>query len=327
MTASVFALETRLDLFTAADKDPASTGRYMFERLVSYDNGSTWVDNWVRNNVGVWVSSPAACISGDSLDTFLVGRGLDNKFWFARLQEYYEFSNIGFAPIGQGVFTGKPAICSFGNSVSGWQHGSLHTRETSYAGVGVMVFGKGADSRIWWAYSTNGGNSWDMAWDAIGAGTFVSSPAAACSADGRLVAVFGQGQDNKIWWAYSTSGGASWDMAWAPIGQGLFTSAPAAACSADGKRIYVFGRGQDNKIWWAYASNGVQRWDMAWAPIGEGVFTSMPSASCSWDGRIIHVFGKGQDNRIWHARSNDFGAHWDIAWAKVHSKKFLDIHP
>lgn len=323
MTTSVFSLEKRLEVFAISDFDPSDNTKYRAQRLVSYDNGSTWIDNWVTNRVGIFSSSLAASITGDSLDSFLVGRGGGNKFYFTRLQEYYELTNAQWEPIGAGVFEGKPAICSYGNSVTSWQR--KDTLSTSYNGVRVLVFGRGTDNKIWWASSVDGGSSWHMAWDKIGSGVFTSSPAATCSADGKLIAVFGKGNDNKIWWAYSTNGANSWDMAWAPIGEGVFNSAPAAACSADGKRIYVFGRGNDNRIWWAYSTTGVQKWDMAWAPIGEGVFTSMPSANCSWDGRIIHVFGKGNDDRIWQARSNDFGATWDIAWRKIHNKQFKNI--
>ncbi|GAA3926821.1 hypothetical protein GO495_04945 [Chitinophaga oryziterrae] len=324
MTTSVFALEKRLEVFAVANLGAANIDILQIERIVSYDNGSTWVNNWVPNQTATFSSSVAAAITGDSLDTFVVGRRNDDHFWFGRLEEYYEFKTTPWAVIGAGTFYGKPAICSYGNSVSGWQ--SKNTIHTSYDGVRVLVFGQGKDNRIWWASSVNGGQSWHMAWQAIGTGTFTSSPAATCSTDGKLVAVFGKGKDDRIWWAYSTNGASSWDMAWSPIGEALFTSAPAAVCSADGKRIYAFGKGKDNRIWWAYATNGVQKWDMAWKPIGEGIFTSMPSVSCSWDGKIIHVFGEGNDNRIWQARSNDFGATWDIAWRKINDKQFNNVN-
>jgi hypothetical protein len=324
MTASTYALEKRIDLFSVVDPDPKAGAQFRIERIVSYDNGSTWVDNWVRNEVGVFSSSIAACITGDSLDTFIAGKGMDNKFWFARLQEYYEFKNVGFFAIGAGVFQGKPAICSYNNSVSQWTPGTPNNYNTSYNNVKLLVFGRGNDNKIWWAYSNSGGNHFDMAWDAIGTKQFVSSPACCCSADGKLVAVFAKAADNKYWWTYSTDGGNNFNTTWKAIGAGVFTSAPAACCSADGKRIYVFGKGNDNKIWWAYATNGVQKWDMAWDHIGEGVFKTMPSANCSWDGKIIHVFGKGMDNKIWQARTHDFGGFWDIAWRDIHDKKFPD---
>ena len=320
MIATVFSLDRRIDLFAVADAGGAN--RHKAQRLVSYNNGESWVDNWIQSDVGVFESSMAAAITGDSMETFLTGRGMDDRFWFARMSEYYQFEQIIFNPIGAGTFDGKPAICAYGNAKTEWKRVGSNVQETTFNGVRVIAFGQGKDNKVWWAYSSNGGNSWDMAWSPVGSGVFTSSPAACCSADGKLVAVFAKGNDNKIWWAHSSNGAATWDMAWAPIGTGVFTSAPAACCSADGKRIYVFGRGNDNKIWWASTSKGTDKWEMAWLPIGEGVFTTMPSAACSWDGRIIHVFGMGNDHRIWQARSLDFGASWNIAWRKVHNRQF-----
>lgn len=322
MLTSVFSLNSRLDLFAISDSSIRTKNEFRLQRLVSYDNGETWVKDWITNDVGKLASSAAAAITGDSLDTFIVARGMDHRIWFSRLQELYDFKNAGWSPIGAGVFDGKPAVCSYGNATTDWTNGN---KVTSYNGVRVMAFAKGKDTKIWWAYSSNGGNSWDLAWAAIPSGVFSSSPAAVAANNGKLVAVFARGKDDKIWWANSSDGAASWDMAWAPIGAGTFDTMPAAACSADGKRIYVFAKGKDDRVWWAYSTTGGTTWDMAWSPIGDGVFVTMPSASCSWDGRIIHVFGKGKDNRFWQARSEDFGAHWNIAWRKVHSKIFIDV--
>lgn len=326
MIATAYSLDKRLELFLPEDRDPISANKLKLARIVSYDNGSTWINNWAKNDVGVMSSSPAAAITGDSLDCFVVSRGQDDRFWLSRLSEYYELKNLGWNAIGSGVFNGRPAICVSGNTTTKWDaNGGDDKRTTSYAGVKVHVFGKGMDNRIWRAFSGNGGSTWDLAWAAIGEGTFKSSPAAVCSADAQFVAVFGQGMDNKIWWAYSTSGGSKWDMAWKPIGAGVFETFPAAACSADGKRLYVFGRGNDNRMWWAYSTNRGQSWDMAWSPIGEGVFTSGPSACTNWEGKHIHVFGLGNDSKVWQARSDNFGQSWNIAWRKVNDKIFKDI--
>jgi len=64
------------------DINPLGNNEYKAERIVSYDNGETWVDNWIRNDVGTFSSSLAASTTGDSLDAFLVGKGTDNRFWF-----------------------------------------------------------------------------------------------------------------------------------------------------------------------------------------------------------------------------------------------------
>ena len=321
--SSLYALESRIDLYAVVEIDPRRN-EFQAERIVSYDDGSTWTGPWMRNATGTFRSSLAGAVTGDSIDSFLVGRGLDNGFYASRVAAPTDFSSVGWARIGSGVFSGKPAVVVHGTTSSTWAapDGSV---STSYAGVGVRVFGRGSDDRMWWAYSNNGGEKWDMAWDAIGDGRFTSSPAAATSADGKFLAVFGKGNDNRIWWAYSTTGGNAWDMAWSPIGEGVFTSAPAACCSADGKVIHVFGRGKDNRFWRASTNRGTAGWDLAWAPIGEGVFTAQPAAACSWDGKRVHVFGRGNDNRIWQARSFDGGSNWNIAWRKVDNKTFPDI--
>lgn len=322
-TATLYSLDRRLEVYAAADMDPTSLGVVTPARIVSYDSGDTWIDSWSSITPGTFTSPLAGAITGDSLDTILIGRGTDDRFFSTRLAEVFEPHNTGWSPIGAGVFTSKPAVCLFGASMTAWT--ALGTAPTSYAGVHVLVFGKGKNDAIWWAHSTDGAATWSLAWKQIGSGVFTSAPAAACSASGDLVAVFGRGRDSRMWWAFSTNQTASWDMAWSPIGAGVFTSEPAAACSADGKRLYVFARGNDNRVWWAFSTTRGSSWDMAWAPIGQGVFHDAPSASCSWDGRVIHVLGRGVDDRIWQARSQNFGASWDIAWRKISDRAFVDI--
>lgn len=322
-TAVTYALESRLEIFASQDIDPFRNDRYRVARIVSYDDGSTWINNWIENKVGVFSSSLAGAITGDSLDTYLVGRGQDDRMWLGRLAEYYAFESAGWQPIGAGKFKGRPAIVLNGTSQTRWER--KDTQVTSYGDIGLRVFGLGLDDRIWWAFSTNGADSWDMAWRAIPDGKFKNSPAAVTSADGKFLALFGRGLDDRIWWIYSTTSGGSWDIGWTPIGDGVFTSAPAAACSADGKSIYVVGRGKDDRYWYAYARNGAAKWDMAWSPIGEGVFVGAPSMACSWNGEHVHVFGKGKDDRIWQARSRDGGKGWDIAWRKIADRRFVDV--
>src|SRR5436189_242688 len=100
-TASLCSLGRRVEVFAMSDANVLTSNEYCVNRLVSYDNGNTWVGNWVRNTVGNFRSAIAASITGDSLDTFLIGRGQDDRFWFAHLGEYYNFSNAGWNPIGQ----------------------------------------------------------------------------------------------------------------------------------------------------------------------------------------------------------------------------------
>ncbi|MCA1677644.1 MAG: hypothetical protein LC777_01205 [Actinobacteria bacterium] len=144
-TASLYALDRRLEVYAVSDAFPNAVARFEAERIVSYDNGDTWVDNWIRNETGQFKSSLAGAITGDSLDTVLVGQGADTSFYSGRLQEYYEFRNASWHKIGAGTFTSKPAVCLYGTSKTIWK--SLGNDETSYAGVNVMVVGRGGDSR------------------------------------------------------------------------------------------------------------------------------------------------------------------------------------
>ncbi|MEO7144031.1 MAG: hypothetical protein ABI165_11095 [Bryobacteraceae bacterium] len=187
----------------------------------------------------------------------------------------------------------------------------------SGSGSIVHVFGRAVDNRFWRAHSTDGGNNWDVAWDAVGPGTFNSAPAAAVSANGQNLHVFGRGLDNKIWRAHSPDGGNNWDVAWAAIEPGVFNSCPAAVISADGQSLHVFGRGLDNRIWRAHSPDGGNNWDVAWAPVADGVFLSSPGAAMSSDGKAIHLFGMGMDHQVWRALSLDGGASWPIAWAPI----------
>src|SRR5688500_2828967 len=120
MTASHFLLERRIDLFAITDINPVNNTEYRIERIVSYDSGETWVDNWVMNETASFASPPAVTGTGDSLDIFLAARGKDGKIYFSRLSEYFEFRNKAWGPIGNGVFEGKPALCLYGNSVTKW---------------------------------------------------------------------------------------------------------------------------------------------------------------------------------------------------------------
>jgi hypothetical protein len=319
--ASVYSIGGRIDVYAANH----TAGLYKPVRIVSFDNGDSWVQNWTQVSTGTFTTMIAGAITGDSLDTVLIGRESDNRYSKTVISEYFKPPAATWTPIGSGIFVSKPAVCIMGVSQTTGTPGG-HT-VTNYSEVNVAAFGLGTDDHMYWAYSGDGANSWQAAWAApIGSGVFKSGPAAACSAGGELLAVFAVGTDQHMYWAYSTSLWAAWDAAWAtPIGEGLFTSDPAAACSADGSRIYVFGRGTDNRCYWAYTARGTQGWDMAWQPIGEGVFNSSPSANCSWDGQIIQVFARGTDNRIWQARSQDYGNSWDIAWRPISDAQFVDV--
>lgn len=180
-------------------------------------------------------------------------------------------------------------------------------------GQHVSVFGRGTDNRIWYASSADGGATW-QSWKPIGAGTFLSGPAAVIG--GGVLHVFAVGMDSKMYHTHSLNGALPWSN-WEPIGQGVFTSAPAAAASQDGKIIHVFGRGLDYRVWRNRSLNTGTTWEPHWAPIGQGVFTSGPAAAASSNGTKVHVIGRGTDRRPWCNTSENTGADWQPHWQPI----------
>ena len=82
--------------------------------------------------------------------------------------------------IGHGLFTSGPAACC------------------SSDGQRLYVFGTGTDNNVWWALSTNGGQTWHVAWSQIHPAAVDSAPAAVCSDDGKVVRVFARSTGGQI---------------------------------------------------------------------------------------------------------------------------------
>jgi len=115
------------------------------------------------------------------------------------------------------------------------------TDPVQYANVAIVqsansniVVGRAANvDKYFKATTENGGVSWS-GFKKIGDGEFISSPAAALSADGKKLHVFGRGKDNKYWRAFSPDAGKNWNVAWLPVLSGLFTSSPTVCIKAHG---------------------------------------------------------------------------------------------
>src|ERR1700758_25093 len=117
--SSVYSIGGRIDVYAAANLG----GHYNPMRIVSLDNGDSWVENWTqvrtppdKNNPEVpFTSMVAGAITADSLDTVLVGRESDNRFSATVLQEYFwQGPTADWEPIGSGTFHSKPAVCLSG---------------------------------------------------------------------------------------------------------------------------------------------------------------------------------------------------------------------
>jgi hypothetical protein len=310
---AIRALGTRVDVIA-----PLS-GKGIF-RTASYDDANTWQQPWTK-----WLdaapstsaspvplapedTSTACAASGDGRIMHVCSRNNADPglFYYCRTEDFSNSWAATWTPIGKGIFRSAPAMAASGD------------------GQSLIVVGLGTDSAIWSAVSATGGKTWELAWAAIGKGTFLrGTPAVTCSADGRSVFAFGLGDDQRIWFATSSTSGLSWQMAWSQIKTMQFSSGPAAVSSADGKRVFVFARGLDNRMYFIRSGTGGASWDFDWTVMPAGTnFQSAPATAASWDAAIVHVFALGGDDRVWRAMSSDAGHSWATAWTQVGSQVF-----
>jgi hypothetical protein len=181
-------------------------------RTASYQEGNAWQQPWKSlsafpNGLSVTGASdpqdygPASTMSGDGRVMHICARAspaLPQPFIWHRRSDNYTKDWTNWKPIGSGVFASAPAVANSGD------------------GAKVLVAGRGMDQKMWYARSFDAGESWNIAWSAIGAGVFTHyGSAVAASADLVRIYVFGRGTDQKMWYAFSVDGGNSWAMAWA----------------------------------------------------------------------------------------------------------------
>jgi uncharacterized repeat protein (TIGR02543 family) len=195
------------------------------------------------------------------------------------------FTMVGFEKVG-GVFTGSPAVCSWGN-------GRLD------------VFVRGTNSHLMHRWYSNGWSNWE---DLGGELAAESSPAAVSWGPERID-VFVRGMDNELWRRSYSSG--SWGD-FSKIGGGTFNGSPTV-CSWGAFRLDFFVRNSVGALvykWIDYGSAG------DWKNLG-GVLASgsSPAAEARASGRL-DVLGRGQDNELWANTSNDSGATW-TGWTKL----------
>ena len=201
--------------------------------------------------------------------------------------------------------------------------GGIHTSGVAAAasgdGLKIQVLSRGTDNRIWRAWSTNGGSSW-QGFAPILSGTFLSGPAVAMSAGGDIIHAFATGTDSRMYRTRSINGGGTWSE-WQAIGAGVFTSQPAAACSLDGKIVHTFGRGLDRRIWRNVSIHSGSSWQTHWTPIGPDIFTTGPAAACNNSGSTVHVVARGTDRAMWRNVTTDSGADWGT-WQEIPDGSF-----
>jgi hypothetical protein len=169
-------------------------------RAVSSDGGSNWYIGWQVLPEGNFTSAPSACISRDGKKLHVMGRGSDNKFWRGFSGDGGNTWDLAWWPMGEGIFISAPAcvmaadgthlrVYGRGTDNKFWEAyspdgGSTWTNMWGVAedngtfisspsatmssdGNIVHLAGIGMDLQPWIAYSSNGGTSWDYAWQNI----------------------------------------------------------------------------------------------------------------------------------------------------------------
>lgn len=244
-----------LHVCARATQYPGDGERGFFWHRRTDDFTRQWTP-WHAIGIGSFISSPAMAVSGDGQRVVVVGRGKDDRMWFARSHDAGTTWDVAWQAIGQGTFLHyNPAIAASADAQR------------------LVAFGHGHDAHIWHAFSSDGGNHWEMAWAPIGVGTFNSGPGAAASADGRRVVVAARGLDNRMYVNVSTDGAGHWAEHWTVMPEGTgFQSAPAVAASWDGMTVHVFALGGDGRVWRAASFDGAATWALAWAPVGTHAF-------------------------------------------------------
>lgn len=278
-------------------------------RAASYSSGDEWQRDWTATHVTPQsADGPGYAMSGEGRIAHLCVRSAEGLGRHVSLRRTSNFGRTWseWAQIGAGTFTSPPAVA------------------TSSDGLRVFVVARGDDKRIWFARSFDAGTTWDVAWKAIGDGTFrADAPALVATPDLERIHVFGRGTNDGVWRATTTNFAGGWTTAWKEV-EGLRSadSAPAAAASADGKRVYLFVRHVDGRIHRTTSDDAGKTWSQ-WSPVPAGTgFRSAPSSTCSWNGQDIHVVAMGADRRIWRARSIDGGKHWPVAWTQIQKEVF-----
>lgn len=158
------------------------------------------------------------------------------------------------------------------------------------------VFGRGADSALWWKYQTASG--WSQ-WASLG-GTLTSGPAASATPTSgdlsSLVFVYARGADGALW-GRTFHAARIWEP-WANDGGRLLPgTGPAAAGSGFGTGgLFVAAVGTDRAIWVDINLPGSR--GFAWRSLG-GRTTASPGIATPGEVTVV-AFARGTGNAAWY---------------------------
>jgi len=208
--------------------------------------------------------------------------GYNNSFWYCQQWEdrngYDDWVDVG------GSFSGGPTVIQNANN-------------------DIVVFGRGADRKVWYNVFHNGEVSKNN-WKPLGGKLSSGRVTATIDAQG-LLHVFARGKDSAVWEKrqYANGTEAVWGE-WVSLG-GIVTSNVAAVMDAEGV-THLFARGVDGALWQMtqkLEDDGSLTW-VAWTKSENSVYLSSSSTIVARLNaqNLVEVIARGADKAFWHTR-------------------------
>jgi len=224
--------------------------------------------------------SVAGANDGDMRQTVFAW-GYNNEFWYSKQGE--DWGEFGEWKSAGGFFAGGPTVLRNANN-------------------DIVVFGRGADRKVWYKVFQNGDD--DADWVPLGGKLLSGRVTAIIDAQG-LLHVFARGKDSAVWEKrqYANGTEAVWGE-WTSLG-GIVTSNVAAVMDAEGV-THLFARGVDGALWTMtqkLEDDGSLTW-VAWSKSENSVYLSSSSTIIARlnAANLIEVIARGADKAFWHTR-------------------------
>jgi len=208
--------------------------------------------------------------------------GYNNEYWYSKQAE--NWGPMGAWTSAGGFFAGGPTVIRNANN-------------------DIVVFGRGADRKVWYKVFQNGLDKSD--WIPL-QGKLLSGRVSALTDSQGLIHIFARGKDSAVWEKrqYANGTEAIWGE-WTSLG-GIITSNVAAINDAEGV-IHLFVRGVEGNLWrmtQKLEEDGSLTW-LAWEGATEDPIylsseaTIIPRLNAQ---NLVEVIVRGADKAFWHTR-------------------------
>jgi len=207
--------------------------------------------------------------------------GYNNEFWYSKQSQNWGAMSAWTSA--GGFFAGGPTVIR--NAFND-----------------LVVFGRGADRKVWYKVFQNGVDNSD--WTPLG-GKLLSGRVTAILDSQGLIHVYARGKDSAVWEKrqYANGTEAIWGE-WTSLG-GIVASNVAAISDAEGV-IHLFARGVDGDMWrmtQKLEDDGSLTW-VAWEKSVDPIYLSssatiVPRLNAQ---NLIEVVVRAADKSIWHTR-------------------------